>query len=140
MSFNEKSLWLLLLALLGGFGWYFARVLPGHGANVTSAQVVLFVVMLGLVGISQIVGQALLAIAHRRELGQRIQRDERDGLIALRGSRIGAHVLATGAFAALCAALLIPGNFAFTHTLLAFWVLAQAVEYAVQLFLYRRGG
>ena len=34
---------------------------------------------------------------------------------------------------------MIKGNFVFTHVLLGFWVLAQLVEIASQLVLYRRG-
>lgn len=60
-------------------------------------------------------------------------------MIALKGTRNGSFVLATGVFVALCAAVFTNGNFVFTHVLLGFWVLAQLVEIASQLHLYRRG-
>ncbi|NJO55469.1 MAG: hypothetical protein HC834_02930 [Rhodospirillales bacterium] len=46
---------------------------------------------------------------------------------------------ATGVFLALCAALVIEGNFLFLHLLLAFWVLAHLVEIGSQVVLYQRG-
>ncbi|MFZ2486643.1 MAG: hypothetical protein WAZ19_00860 [Anaerolineae bacterium] len=134
VTFQEKSLWVMLVGLLAAFGFYFATVLPGHAANVLPQQVVLFVLAVVFLVVIQIVGHALLA-----GLDRNTATDERDWLIALKGTRNGSYVLATGVFAALCAALLIPGNFVFTHILLAFWVLAQLVEIGSQLLLYRRG-
>jgi hypothetical protein len=84
-------------------------------------------------------GHAALAIASRRELARGVQRDERDAWIDLRATRVGAHVLAVGVFAALSVALLVPGNFAFMHVLLGFWVAAHLASVATQLVLYRRG-
>lgn len=134
LSFQEKSLWLMLVGLVGAFGYYFAAVLPTDGVDVMPHQVVLFTLAVGILVITQIVGHVVIAVVDRRT-----ETDERDRLIALKGTRSAAYVLATGVFLALCTALLIRGNFAFTHVLLGFWVLAQLVEIGVQLFLYRRG-
>lgn len=144
LSFHEKSLWVTLLTLLGAFGiyftaavqWYrqFAGTAPGMAVDVMPPQVVLLGVAIGMIVVATIVGHALIAIADRRT-----ETDERDALIALKGTRNGAYVLATGAFFALYAALATDGNFIFTHVLLASWVLAQLVEIASQLVLQRRG-
>ncbi|WP_159017590.1 hypothetical protein [Cognatiluteimonas profundi] len=139
LTFREKSLWLLLLSLLVANGIYFASVLPTRLANVAPTHVATFVGMLILLIIFQIVGQTILAIANRRELAGPIQSDERDALIKLKSSRLASYVLVTGVFCSLCVALLVPGNFAFVHVLLAFWVLAQAMEISLQLVLYHRG-
>ena len=139
LSFREKSLWLLLLSLIVAFGVYLASILPLRLANVAPTHVGSFVGMLILLVIIQVVGQTLLAIASRRELASPIQSDERDTLIKLKSMRLASYVLATGVFVSICVALLVPGNFAFVHVLLAFWVLAQAVEIVFQLVLYRRG-
>lgn len=88
----------------------------------------------GLLVILQIAGHIVIAVLDRRP-----GTDERDRLIALKGTRNGSFVLATGAFLALCAAVGTDGNFAFAHVLLGFWVLAQLVEVGSQLYLYRRG-
>jgi hypothetical protein len=134
LSFQEKSLWLMFVSLVAGFGLYFATVLPGAGANVMPHQVVVFALAVALLVIMQVVGHIVIAIVDRRT-----DSDERGRLIELKGTRNAAYVLATGVFFALCAALLTEGNFIFTHVLLGFWVLAQLVEIGSQLALHRRG-
>lgn len=138
-SFHEKSLWLLLTGLIVTFGWYFASVLPQRAANVAPHQVVLLVVMVALLIIFQIVGHTVLAVAARRELlSSAVQSDERDKMIALKGTRNGSYVLGTGVFFSLVAAVVTTGNFTFVHVLLGAWVAAQAVEILSQIVLYRR--
>lgn len=134
ISFQEKSLWLMFVSLVGIFGFYFVAVLPTDAVDVMPHQVVLFVLAVVLLVIMQIVGHIVIAILDRRT-----ETDERDRLIGLKGTRNAAYVLATGVLLALCAALLTEGNFVFTHVLLGFWVLAQLVEIGSQLLLYRRG-
>lgn len=134
LSFQEKSLWLMFVSLVGVFGFYFATVLPADAANVMPQQVVLFALAVVMLVILQIAGHIVIAIVDRRT-----ETDERDRLIGLKGTRNAGYVLATGVFLALCAAIVTEGNFVFTHLLLGFWVLAQLVEIGSQLFLYRRG-
>ena len=136
MSFQEKSLWLMFVSLVTAFGLYFGTVLmlSKFPVNVAPHQIVFFVMVVVMLVILSIVGHIVIAIVDRHT-----ETDERDRLIALKGARNAAYVLATGVFMALCAALVTEGNFVFTHVLLGFWVLAQLVEYGSQLFLYRRG-
>ena len=136
LSFQEKSLWLIFVSLVGCFGFYFAVVLPPDpDANfVRPDQVVLFAVAVGFLVIVQIVGHAVIAILDRRATT-----DERDRLIGLKGSRNAGFVLATGVACSLWLAVITTGNFLFTHVLLAFWVLAELVGIATQLYLHRRG-
>jgi uncharacterized BrkB/YihY/UPF0761 family membrane protein len=133
LSFQEKSLWLMFVSLVAGFGFYFITVMPAAALNVMPHQVVLFTLAVALLVIVQIAGHIVIAIADRRT-----DTDERDALIELKGTRNASYVLATGVFLALCAALLTDGNFVFTHVLLGSWVVAQLVEIGSQLFLYRR--
>ena len=134
VSFQEKSLWLMLISLMLGFGFYFVTVLPTTTANLMPDHVVFFVLAVVILVITQVVGHIIIdAFDHHTKT------DERDQLIELKGTRNGAYVLATGVFLALCAALVTEGDFIFTHVLLGFWVLAQLVTMASQLFLYRRG-
>lgn len=139
LTFREKNLILLLLSLVTAFGIYFASVLPGQSTHIAPNHVIAFLGMLILLVVLQIIGNTILAIASRRELSAAVQSDERDGLISLKATRLASYVLATGVFFSLCVAVLIPGNFAFVHVLLAFWVLAQATEIVSQLVFYRRG-
>ncbi len=134
LSFQEKSLWLLLVSLVGTFSFYFLSVLPMDVVNVLPQQVVLFVLAVVLLVLTQIAGHIVIVVVDRRA-----DTDERDRLIKLKGTRNAAYVLATGIFAALCAAVVTEGNFVFTHVLLGFWVAAQLVEIGTQLVLYRRG-
>jgi len=139
LTFREKSLGLLLLSLVATFGIYFASVLPTQSTQIAPSHVMAFLGMLIVLVVLQIVGHTILAITSRRELSAAVQSDESDALISLKATRLGSYVLATGVFCALCMAVLIPGNFAFAHVLLAFWVLAQATETISQLVFYRRG-
>ena len=136
LSFQEKSLWLIFVSLVGCFGFYFAVVLPPDPDTsfVRPDQVVLFAVAVGFLVIVQIVGHAVIAILDRRT-----ETDERDRLIALKGSRNASFVLGTGVACSLWLAVITTGNFLFTHVLLAFWVLAELVGIATQLYLHRRG-
>lgn len=139
VSFEEKSQWLVLFALVVVYGGYFMRVLPGHGLNVGPAEMALFGCAVALLVAIQVVGHVLLAIASRRELARGVSTDERDTLIALRANRVSAYVLATGVFASLALALWVHGNFVFTHTLFAALVLSSIVDAAIRIALYRRG-
>lgn len=139
ISFREKSLWLLLVSLCVAFVVYFAFALSNASAQVEPTQVAEFIGIIVVLVVVQIVGHALLGIASRRELAAKIQTDERDALVRLKSSRLSSYVLVAGVFFSLCVGVLMSGNFVFVHVLLAFWILAQATEYATQLVLYRRG-
>jgi len=134
VSFHEKSLWLMFVSLICAFGFYFATILGIRTVDIMPSQVILFGVAVVALVIAQIVGHIMIAIVDRRS-----QADERDRLIALKGTRNGAYVLATGVFFALLTALVTEGNFVFAHVLLGFWVVAQLAEIGTQLMLYRRG-
>jgi len=134
LSFQEKSLWLMFVSLVGCFGFYFAAVLPPDANYVRPEQFVLFAVAVGFLVVLQIVGHAVIAVLDRRTTT-----DERDRLIALKGARNSGFVLGTGVACSLWLAVITVGNFLFTHVLLAFWVLAELVGIATQLVLHRRG-
>lgn len=134
LSFQEKSLWLVLVSLAVVFAGYFALALPLRTADVNAAQVGLFVAAVVLLVVLQIAGHLVVALVDRDD-----RTDERDRFIALKGMRNAGYVLATGVFFALCTAVATTGNFATAHVLLASWVVAQMVEIASQLWYYRRG-
>ncbi|MGY0558548.1 hypothetical protein [Lysobacter sp. A421] len=138
ITFREKSLWLLLVSLCAAFGIYFAFALPNASPQVKPTEIAAFIGIIVVLVVVQIIGHALLGIASRRELAANIQTDERDAWVRLKGTQLGSYVLAVGVFFSLCVGVFVRGNFAFVHVLLAFWVLAQATEYATQLVLYRR--
>ncbi|MBK8321477.1 MAG: hypothetical protein IPL06_01780 [Betaproteobacteria bacterium] len=144
LSFQEKSLWVMLASLVVGFGFYFANAFgahaalaaraPGQAADLMAPYVGLFIAAVVLLVAISVAGHVVIALADRNP-----QTDERDHLIALKGTSYASYVLATGVFLALTAAVFTRGNFIFTHVLLAFWVLAQLVAIGSQLVMYRRG-
>lgn len=134
LTFEEKSLWVLFLGLLGVYGYYFSMVLPTDALNVMPQHKVLFAMAVAYLVASQVVGHILIAIVDPRD-----DTDERDRLIELKGTRVGSWVLAAGVFITLVVAVQTEGNFLFTHVLLGSWVLSQLVEIGSQLYLYRRG-
>jgi hypothetical protein len=141
MSFQEKCLWLLFVSLIGIFGSYFAVVIPAKAVDVMPWHIGFFVALVVLLVVIQILGSITLAIISKLSgsMDGRHDTDERDRLIGLKSTRNGSYVLAAGVFLSLSSALFTKGNFAFTHLLLGFWVLAQLVEIGSQLVLYRRG-
>jgi hypothetical protein len=139
LTFQEKSLWVTLVALVLGLGGYFAALAsrwPAAGAphDVQPSQML-------LLGSAVLLQVLILVIGHgvAAALDCRTDTDERGRQAALRGSRHGGVVLAVGVFLALCTALLTQGNFAMAHVLLAAWGLAQAVEIISQLVQLRQG-
>lgn len=144
MSFREKSLWVMLSAMgLAAFFYGHAvayvnheqfETVPWRAMTVNAPMVVMFHIGVAVLVAFAIVGHLAIVL-----FDQRTEEDERDRLIALKGARVGGFVLAIGVFFALWLAVISTGNFGFTQLLLAFWVLAQMVDYAVQLWLHRRG-
>lgn len=134
LSFHQKSLWLMLISLVLVFGAYFATALPARGMNVEPENVLAFGLAVAVLVVAQIVGHIMIAIVDRRP-----ETDERDRAIGLKGMRNASYALSTVVFFALCTAVLVEGNFAFTHVLLGGWVLAQLIEIGSQLVLYRLG-
>lgn len=144
LSFQEKSLWLMLASLIAAFGYYFAHALPAHAVraalegegavDVMAPHVALFAAAVLLLVVLSVAGHVVIALVDRHS-----ETDERDRLIGLKSTSYASYVLATGVFLALTAAVFTKGNFIFTHVLLAFWVLAQLVAIGSQLVMYRRG-
>ena len=144
MSFREKSLWVMLLAMaLATFFYGHAVAYVSHEQfetvawrvmTVNSPMVVMFHIAVAVLVAFAIFGHLVIAL-----FDQRTEEDERDRLIALKGAHIGGIVLAVGVFFALWLAVASTGNFWFTQLLLAFWVFAQMSDYAVQLWQHRQG-
>ncbi|HEX5628154.1 MAG TPA: hypothetical protein VFX72_01170, partial [Usitatibacteraceae bacterium] len=67
LTFDEKSLWVLFLGLLGVYGYYFSMVLPTDAVNVMPQHKVLFAVAVAYLVASQVVGHILIAIVDPRD-------------------------------------------------------------------------
>lgn len=144
MSFREKSLWVMLLAMaVATFFYGHAVAYVGHrqfetvpflAMTVDAPMVAMFHIAVAVLVAFAILGHLLVVL-----FDHRTDEDERDRLIALKGARVGGIVLAVGVFLSLWLAVVSTGNFGFTQLLLAFWVLAQMGDYALQLWLQRQG-
>jgi hypothetical protein len=136
LSFREKSQWLVIVAMPVVYGYYFYRVLPPSGPEITSEHISLFLGLLVPLVAIFIVGAAVMALGGGAES---IQDDERDRLIALKSLRNAHYILASGAVLSVSCALFTEGNFWFAHLMLATLVLAQLLESSSRLFYYRQG-
>ncbi len=135
LSFQEKSIWSVLVSLLVVFGFYFylisvAAMTPSQGLGLFIFAVVALVVMLAILHI----GIALCNIRSATQDG-----DERDTLIELQAIRISSTVLAVGALlsASMWMTDTTPLNMA--NAILLSLVVSEIVQCVVQLVYYRRG-
>jgi hypothetical protein len=133
LSFQEKSIWMTLVANVAVYAFYFWRVLaigegdPARVGALFGEVVVLLIVVM-------VAGHVVLAIAHRPE-----RKDERDRRVATLAARNAYYVLASGGFCALGVAALSVGTFWYAQALLLALVLAEITKSASQLVYYRRG-
>lgn len=136
LGFREKFDWLTIVGMLALYGYYFSRVLPPEGPDLTSGNIAIFMTVMLAMIVVFIVGAATLAISMRRES---LQDDERDKLINLLCTRNSHYVVASGAIISMAIALITQGNFWFIQAMLATLVLGQLMESASRLYYYRRG-
>lgn len=139
MSFQEKSQWVTLVALLVAFSGYIKSAWlvlldPPVVRDIGPAQAGLFLSATFLLVIILVAGHIVISMFDRDT-----ETDERDRQIELKGERWGSFVLASGVFATLCVAVNTEGNAIMAHVLLGSWVLAQIVETLSQIIMYRRG-
>jgi len=135
-GFKENIQWLTLLSVAGIYGYYFSRVLPPAGPDITGEQIMLFAFMVVLLVVINVIGAIALVSL---EKFKQPEDDERDRLIALKGNSIAGWVLVVGVVAAMYCAWFFPGNFWIMHALLTSLVVSQLADSATRIFHYRMG-
>ena len=138
MSFQEKSAITMTAILVVVYGAYFAIVgswMRASPVDEIPYQPLMIAVVIPLTVLA-VISHIVLAIADRKGANAN---DERDKLISLRSERIGGFVLAVGVFAGLVLAMMEQPGFFIAHSLLLFWVLAEVIDGATKVVLYRRG-
>lgn len=134
MSFNEKSAWIMLAALIwifGGYAWslYQAGSFGAGTSGVMIASIVGFVIVI-------VVAHIAAAILSPKSVDE--DEDERDRQIELRADEVGGIVLGAAAFGALATAL-FEGRYLIANILFLGLAASEIVKNLYQVFLYRRG-
>ena len=139
MSFREKSAWISLLAYLGIYGFYFARVgsaLMRGDADGTpyfaifAQSVVLFVVVI-------IIGTVIVAVTAPKDANA--PADEREKLILLRANSASGQVLGVGVILTIGVILFGVKDFQVINLLFLSLVVSEIYKNVNQIVLYRRG-
>ncbi len=142
MSFREKMHWVSLIAILGGFGWYFGTlhlVGYGHSPGDTGEKYYFGLLIATIVGILtvMIIGAALIAIFKPKDA--KYAWDERDRLIHMRGTHAAYYILVVGMWATGLSLHFGYSLFFMLNAMLAIIVVAESIRIGTQLYLYRRG-
>ena|SRR5665213_2765804 len=139
MSFREKSAWISLLAYLGIYGFYFAKVgsaLMRGDADGTpffalfAQSVVLFVLVI-------IIGTVIAAVMAPKDA--QAPEDERERLITLKANSASGYVLATGVVLAIGVIFYGVKDFLVINLLFFTLVVSEIYKNVMQIVLYRRG-
>lgn len=135
-SFEERSIWIQLIATVAAIGGYFvaAWFMHARGVHVLIPYVPLFLAAAGVMAVVLVLGHILAAVLGRCEA-----RDERDRLIAWRAESNSAWVVALGVFAAIACMVLSVSTVLVAHVLLLSMFLAQVLQFGLQIWYYRAG-
>ncbi len=135
-SFEEKCVWIQLVAMVIGLGAYFVLAGSMMSKSVTAlppyaflfgASVVLMVILL-------VAGITVAAIASKPE-----GRDERDKLISWRAENNSSWLLTVGVLAAVTGMIFSIENVWIVHLLLLSMFLSEVLGFILRLVYYRRG-
>lgn len=136
MSFTEKSAWIQMASMGLVLGGYFvvAGRMMASGVDVLPAYVPLFVVTVVAMVVVQIAGHILAAVTGRTE-----GPDERDRVIGWRADSNSSWLLGAGVLVGITAMVFGMSDVWVAHLLLFSLFASQLLEYALQLYYYRRG-
>ena len=135
-SFEEKSVWIQLIATVVGLGAYFAvaATMLASGITALPAYVPLFGVAVVVIVVLLAAAHAVAAIASRPE-----ERDERDRLIEWRAESNSSWLLAVGILTAVTGMIFAIDSVWIAHLLLLTLFLSEVLSLALRLMYYRRG-
>lgn len=135
-SFEEKSVWIMLLGLVLTFGLYFlaAGLLLAQGVTAVPAYAPFLIGAVVLLILISIAGHVVVALTARADGA-----DERDRLISWRAEHNASWVLGAGAFAAVVALALPVERVWIANGLLLALFLSEVLKHVLQLVYYRRG-
>lgn len=137
MPYQEKSAWIMTIALIAGTFLYFGLVQSlseGSGglASPTLPAIVKFTVLVVLVAI---IGHAATAALAPSDANSPL--DERERQIVVRAGHYSGYVFGFGVISALGIYLLTHNGDLLFYTVFASLLLSQIAEYLIQIVLYR---
>lgn len=135
-SFEEKSVWIQLIGMVGVLGTYFVLAAQMYAAGVFDlrAYAALFIVAVVVMVVVLVVGHIVAAITRRADPS-----DERDRLIGWRAEANASWIVGVGVLTGITGMVLAYENVLVAHVLLLSMFLSEVVKYALQLVYYRRG-
>lgn len=139
MSFKEKSAWLMSCALLVATVFYFARVISAsQGVDQLPPPHIpsLFAYTL-LLAVIAIVGHIFIASFSAKDANAKV--DEREQKIFERAGYWSSQLLGGGVIVSLLLYLFFNNGDLLFYTVLGSLILAQLINYAVQIYSYRTG-
>ncbi|MGQ0628712.1 MAG: hypothetical protein ACT4PL_11510 [Phycisphaerales bacterium] len=135
-SYEEKSVWIQLVAMTIALGVYFvvAWRMMATGVREMAAFAPLFFVAVAVMVVLLVVAHTLAALVSRVE-----NRDERDRLIAWKAEHRSAWVTAVGVLTGVtCLALGVESVYT-AHLLLLGLTLSEMLGFVLQIVYYRKG-
>lgn len=135
-SFEEKSVWIQLVATAAVLGAYF--LVAGRMYAVGVRHLVPYVPLFGVAVVALVavlvVGHVAVVLASRPE-----GRDERDRLIGWRAESNSGWILAAGVILAILGMIASYDDVIIAHLLLLALLSSQVTAFVLQLVYYRRG-
>ncbi len=138
-SFEEKSVWVQLIAMLLVMGGYFvvAGGMMAEGVTAMPAYAGVFLVTVVAQVVVLVAGYTLVALAGLPREPE--DADERDRLIDWRSESRSAWIVGVGSLTAVTAMVFEVQNVWVAHILLLSMFLSELVKNTLQLMAYRRG-
>jgi hypothetical protein len=135
-SFQEKSVWISLIAVSLIFGYYFVRIFQMISKNQIDVvkNAVLFISVVIMVVVTEIIFHIIVAVRTRPEA-----KDERDRIIELKATRNAYFILIAGVFLSFVCLAFSLQSFIIVHVIMFFFVLSEIAKFISQLFYYKRG-
>ena len=138
MTFNEKSAWIMIAALLvAGAGYASSMVAVSNFAGGLVAPIPpLFFVFTGIIVAIAILGHTVVALWRPQEANQAL--DERERMVAYKAGHWSGNIMGFGIVSALVTHLVLFDSSLLFHMVLASLFVAQVGEYILTIALTRR--
>jgi hypothetical protein len=137
MSFREKSAWITLTSILIVFVLYYTHVPQLFDPDPGEWQLMVIAVCIAAFVVIEVVAHIVLYLRFPKDA--RTPKDERERLIDLRATRLAAYAYVAGTFFAILTPHHGASGFAVGVFVILAFVIAEVVNYAARIILYRRG-